>query len=126
MRIGEKVEARAKELRIGPTELARKIRSSKQNVYNIFQRESIDTELLARLSKALNYDFFEYYRSTMFVYEARPPYGKGKKSRSSSSPVTAELELSILRKEHQTLREKYELLKELYEAKTGKKVPGTF
>jgi hypothetical protein len=123
MRIGEKVEARAKELRIGPTELARKIKSTKQNVYNIFQRDSIDTDLLLRLSKALSYDFFEHYRSPLMTNEARPPYGKPKKGRVV---ITADTELAQLKKDYQMLREKYELLKELYEAKTGKKVPGTF
>ncbi len=120
MRIGEKVAARAKELRIGPTELARRIKSSKQNVYNIFQRRSIDTDLLARLSKVLDYDFFQFYHSADTAYEARPPYGKSKKQ------LSTEAELAALKKEHQSLREKYEMLKELYEAKTGKKVPGSF
>lgn len=123
MRIGEKVEARAKELRIGPTELARKIKTSKQNIYHIYKRESIDTELLMRLSKVLEYDFFQYFREaeTLAVYEQRPVYGKNKKL---SPAMSAEMELLLLKKEFQSLKEKYELLKELYEAKTGKKVPG--
>jgi hypothetical protein len=119
MRMGQKVEARAKELRIGPTELARKIKSSKQNVYNIYKRTSIDTELLARLSKVLDYDFFQHYRSVDVVFEARPPYGKAKKG-------AIDPEFALLKKEYQSLREKYEMLKELYETKTGKKVPGSF
>lgn len=121
MRIGQKVEARAKELRIGPTELARKIKSSKQNVYNIYKRSSIDTDLLARLSKVLDFDFFQHYRSADSVHEARPPYGKAKKGSSGT-----DAELIALKKEFQSLREKYEMLKELYETKTGKKVPGSF
>lgn len=121
MRIGQKVEARAKELRIGPTELARKIKSSKQNVYNIYKRHSIDTDLLVRLSKVLDCDFFQYYQAAEAVHESRPPYGKGKKGLGDS-----ESELMSLKKEFQSLREKYEMLKELYESKTGKKVPGSF
>ena len=56
--IGELIRERAKSLRIGPTELGSKIETSKQNVYGIFKRRSIDTELLAKISKALEYDFF--------------------------------------------------------------------
>jgi hypothetical protein len=121
MRIGEKVEARAKELRIGPTELARKIKSTKQNVYNIYKRHSIDTDLLQRLGKVLEFDFFGYYNSANAVQQPKVPYGKQKKG-----AATPEAELTQAKKDYAELREKYELLKELYEAKTGKKVPGSF
>jgi hypothetical protein len=121
MRIGEKVEARAKELRMGPTELARKIKSTKQNVYDIYKRHSIDTALLQRLGKVLEFDFFIYFHQANAVHQPRPPYGKQKKVVSET-----EAELEQLQKEHDELRQKFELLKELYELKTGKKVPGSF
>ncbi len=122
MHIGEKVEARAKELRIGATELARKIRTSKQNVYSIYKRSSIDTDLLQKLSKALEFDFFAYFiPKGSSVNQQKASYDKRK--RTNSSPET---ELLQLKKEHNELREKFELLKELYEMKTGKKIPGTF
>lgn len=57
--IGELIRIRSKELRIGPTELGAKIETSKQNVYGIFKRKSIDTELLSKICKALDYDFFK-------------------------------------------------------------------
>ncbi len=41
-----------------PGWLAKKINCDRTNVYKIFQRPSIDTELLSRISKALDYDFF--------------------------------------------------------------------
>lgn len=56
--IGELIRLRAKSLRIGPTELGLKIETSKQNVYGIFKRRSIDTELLSKICKALDFDFF--------------------------------------------------------------------
>ncbi len=123
MHIGEKIEARAKELRMGPTELARRISTSKQNVYGIYRRSSIDTELLQKLSKALDYDFFLHYTTSIpgLVSEPGMPYGKRKKG--VAAPVDDEV--SRLRRENADLREKYELLRELYETKTGKKVPGT-
>jgi hypothetical protein len=124
MRIGEKVEARAKELRIGPTELARKIKTSKQNVYHIYKRESIDTELLMRLSKVLDYDFFQYYRGEGDSMVQEPRATGYSKTRKQSAGMSTEMELLLLRKEFQLLKDKYDLLKELYEAKTGKKAPG--
>ncbi len=41
--------------------LARQICCERRNVYKIYARASIDTELLLRISKALNHDFFRYY-----------------------------------------------------------------
>lgn len=44
-----------------PTWLARKINCERPNVYYIFQQQSINTDLLLRISIALNHDFFSYY-----------------------------------------------------------------
>lgn len=41
-----------------PSWLARKISCERPNIYNIFERKSIDTNLLFQISKALNKDFF--------------------------------------------------------------------
>ncbi len=59
--IGEKIKLRAKEVRIGPTELGKMINTSKQNVFGIYKRKTVDTELLSNISKALDFDFFSYY-----------------------------------------------------------------
>ena len=116
MHIGEKIEARAKELGVGASMLARKIGTSKQNVYGIFRRASIDTDLLQRLSKALEFDFFAYYRSA----------GSGKTLDDFRGSYTVlQDEILQLKKELESLREKYALLSALYETETGKKVPGT-
>ena len=40
---------------------ARKLSYSRTNVYKIFEKPSIDTNLLLRISSILNYDFFKYY-----------------------------------------------------------------
>ena len=41
-----------------PTWLAKKINCDRTNIYRIFDRESIDTALLLRISIALNRNFF--------------------------------------------------------------------
>ena len=48
-----------------PTWLARKINCERTNVYYIFSQPSINTDLLLRISQALNHDFFQYY--TTFI-----------------------------------------------------------
>ena len=62
--IGEKIKQRAKELRIGPTELGMLLNTSKQNIYSIYKRKSLDAETILKLSIALKYDFFDYFKIT--------------------------------------------------------------
>jgi hypothetical protein len=59
--IGEQIRIKSSEKRIKPVELARLISTTKQNVYSIFRRKSIDTDQLVQISKALEFNFFEYY-----------------------------------------------------------------
>lgn len=43
------------------TWFARSLYCDRTNVYKIFQRESVDSEMLCRISKILSHDFFKYY-----------------------------------------------------------------
>jgi len=52
------------------TWLARKLYCDRTNVYNIFKRQSIDTETLLRISAILEHDFFSYYRRRLENGEA--------------------------------------------------------
>lgn len=40
---------------------AKNLYCDRTNVYHIFKRQSLDTELLLRISQLLNHDFFIYY-----------------------------------------------------------------
>jgi len=42
-------------------EFARRINTHIRNVYDIFRRKSIDTDLLVTIGSVLEYDFFRYY-----------------------------------------------------------------
>lgn len=44
-----------------PAWLARKINCERPNVYYIFRQQSINTDMLMQISRALNVDFFKYY-----------------------------------------------------------------
>ncbi|MDE6460941.1 MAG: XRE family transcriptional regulator [Paramuribaculum sp.] len=48
--------------------LADKLNCNRTNIYKIFQRQSIDTELLLRISKALNRNFFDIYIQLLQSY----------------------------------------------------------
>ena len=44
---------------------ARKLCCDRSNVYKLFKRSTIDTELLVRVSQILQYDFFEHYKNIL-------------------------------------------------------------
>jgi hypothetical protein len=70
--IGEKIKKRAEELKIGTTELGKLINTSKQNVYGIYKRASIDVQVLYDISKALKFNFFQFYDTPeLEKYETR-------------------------------------------------------
>jgi DNA-binding Xre family transcriptional regulator len=102
--IGEKIKERSKELRIGPTELAKIVSTSKQNIYGIFKRESIDSSLLQKFCKALNYDFFTFY-----INSKLPPNTDIVAKKSKPYP----LEADSINNQLMDLKEKYELLKKV-------------
>jgi hypothetical protein len=107
--IGEKIKQRAKELRIGSTELGKLINTSKQNIYGIYKRKSTDSEMLRKLSKALDYDFFQYYNVETVSTVSEPTSHYGRKNKQA---VSLE-EYQKLKKELDDLKEKYELLKKI-------------
>lgn len=61
--IGKKIKEELYKQNISVSDFAKKISRSRNVVYDIFGRESIDTDLLNRISKVLNYDFFSIYSS---------------------------------------------------------------
>lgn len=57
--IGQLVKSVFDNSGLSVSELARRLHCERTNVYTIFCRSTIDVELLARLSKALNHNFFD-------------------------------------------------------------------
>ncbi|MCF0191794.1 MAG: XRE family transcriptional regulator [Marinilabiliaceae bacterium] len=59
--IGQEIEACLHKQERSVAWLARQLNCDRTNIYKIFKKESIDTLLLQRISKVLNYDFFALY-----------------------------------------------------------------
>ncbi|WP_352423459.1 helix-turn-helix domain-containing protein [Proteiniphilum sp.] len=59
--IGQIIEERLKAKNMEVTEFAKLINRERTNVYNIFKRKSINTELLKKIGQILNYDFFIHF-----------------------------------------------------------------
>lgn len=56
--IGKRIEAVLRDRERTVAWFARKLYCNRQNVYDIFKRESIDTTLLQRISVILEHNFF--------------------------------------------------------------------
>ena len=63
--IGKLIKNRLQETGMTKSEFARRINKTSQNVYDIFERTTIDTGLLINISTILEYNFFERYSLTL-------------------------------------------------------------
>lgn len=61
--IGSKIKGVLQKKGMSVSEFGRRINMSRENVYSIFKRKTIDTGLLLNISKVLEHDFFKYYTS---------------------------------------------------------------
>lgn len=59
--IGKKIKEVFTQKGMKTSEFARRLHKSRENVYSIFKRETIDTGLLQEISTVLEHDFFQYY-----------------------------------------------------------------
>ena len=102
--IGKLIQKRLKERGMSNAEFARRINTHVRNVYDIFRRKSIDTDLLATISKALEYDFFGYYHL--------PPPEKGFTANEPKNLYVANAEIKRLLKKIEEQEREIELLQE--------------
>jgi len=63
--LGQLVANVCEEKGMSSAELARRINTSKQNMYSIFRRKSLDSDLILKLSEALEHDFFQHLRNEL-------------------------------------------------------------
>ena len=56
--VGDIIKQKVEDSSMTVTEFAEKIHCERTTVYDIFERKSIDSELLFRISETLNFDFY--------------------------------------------------------------------
>lgn len=105
--IGENIRQRAKELRIGPTELAQMINTSRSNIYWLYKRKHIDGEMLLKLSRVLKVNFFKTYRDDIVLGRIVKTSATGKAPKLYDTPHE---EMSNIYLEVAELKEKYNVL----------------
>lgn len=77
LHIGKEIEARYKESGIKLSEFAKRLSTTPRNVYTIFERSDIKTDLLQRIGEVLRFNFFTLYSADpAATAEAIPDYGK--------------------------------------------------
>jgi transcriptional regulator with XRE-family HTH domain len=59
--IGKLIEQRLNESGMSKAEFARRINKSRQNINDLFKRETIDVGFLEEIGEVLNYDFFKHF-----------------------------------------------------------------
>lgn len=112
--IGKKIKEVWRKSRLKGTEFASLINRDRQVIYDIFKRESIDTELLQQISKVLNHDFFSYYsHETVLVKDPRDKFGYATKDELASA--TREIE-SFIKLEFSKLRDELGIKKAGYKS----------
>jgi transcriptional regulator with XRE-family HTH domain len=113
LHIGKLIRKRIEQAGMNKSEFARRINSTPQNVYSIFKRESIDTDLLWEISRVLNYDFFQHYTTSGGAY-------LNDDSMSYKNASELNKELAVVKRETELFAQENRYLKELVRLLRGR------
>lgn len=103
--IGQIIKTVLEKSGIKLTVFAGRIGTTRQNVYKIFEKESISTSRLKKISEVLEYDFFEHFR---MVSESGESRWTG--PRESTAVRPPRYRVAELQKELETSRERIAIL----------------
>jgi hypothetical protein len=97
LHIGKEIEARYKDSGIKLSEFAKRLNTTPRNVYTIFERNDIKTDLLQRISDVLHFNFFTLYQSTASaLHEPQSIYDAGSQTGQITIMVTLDGQESTL------------------------------
>ena len=78
--IGKKIREVVDKSPIKIVDFAKKINMTRDGAYKIFEKETIATDQLEKISKVLNHDFFSYYQAHLsLATDNNPNYGYASK-----------------------------------------------
>jgi lambda repressor-like predicted transcriptional regulator len=111
--IGQKIEETLREKGMSVMAFSKKIKRSRNVVYDIFNRTSIDTELLLLICKALETDFFKLYSERLQTKKANENEYTSTAVAEPMRPLSYSLseEILILRTEFLKLQNEIQILK---------------
>ncbi len=96
LHIGKLIGKKIKEIGMSKSELSRRISVTPQSTHYILAKNSIDTDLLLKISRALDYDFFQHYLGLN-------PQGRGNETLINISSTELKVQIAEIRKEINTL-----------------------
>lgn len=105
LHIGKLIGKKIKEIGLTKSEFGRRINVTPQSTHYILGKPSIDTELLLRISHALDYDFFQHYLGTQS--------GRSNETLINLSAAELKLQIAEIRKEIDTLELHNSYLREI-------------
>lgn len=82
--IGALIKSKYQESSIEMTRASKFLKSTEKDIREMFMQESMDTEVLLRWSKLLEYDFFRIFTQHLILYS--PPSAQKKEMKKSVLP----------------------------------------
>ena len=83
--IGQMIEKRVTESGIEISRLCNFMKCTEEQIEKMYQKKSLDTEILLKWSKLLDYDFFRIYTQHLILYA--PPSAKEQDSKTEKSSL---------------------------------------
>ncbi|MCS3529969.1 transposase [Chryseobacterium sp. JUb7] len=84
--IGQFIKERVNDMEITIDRICNFLNKDEEFVENIYSSKSIDTDLLLRCCKLLEYDFFRLYSSHLILYSPPSAIDKSTKTKTSNIP----------------------------------------
>jgi len=104
--IGKKIRQIVTDQKMPVQNFAYAISRSRTVVYDIFERETIDTGLLLKISEVLGYDFFRLYSPKVVVGISSGEISSGDEIKLKEKITALEKEVSYLQEINELLRKK--------------------
>ncbi len=95
--IGKMIENTVADKRIEMSRICNYFKCSDDEIVKIYQSKSLDTEILLKWSKLLQYDFFRMYTQHLMLYA--PPSANEKRSKENKKQTVPQFRKNIYTKE---------------------------
>jgi len=85
--IGSLIKDRSEELNIESSRICNFLKCTEREILNMYEQENMDTYMLLRWSKLLDYDFFRIYSQHILLYSPQQQEIKKAESQISKLPI---------------------------------------
>jgi plasmid maintenance system antidote protein VapI len=109
--IGKLINEQLKKIGMTKSEFARRIASSPQHIHYVLQRNSIDTDLLQKVSRTLDYDFFQHYLGLKSTAKGNHELIGISSNEIRQELIAVKAEIETIKRQNEYIREIVELIK---------------